>query len=398
MPAHLQNLLPTRDSAVGNRTPQPDVSDSNLGAGDGRVRIVIEGLRPEIDAGRFPIKRTLGEEVRVQADIFADGHDFISAVIKHRHDRQEEWSETPLRAGVNDRWSGSFAVTQLGTFLYTSEAWINPFRSWARDLEKKFAARVDVEVELLAGVELIRAAAARAVGADQLELQLISKALAPESLLPCGAKVAAALSGHVANLVDAYSDRLHAATCSKILKVTVDPVLARFGSWYELFPRSCAPLGKRHGTLKDCEAVLPRIANMGFDIAYLPPVHPIGGSFRKGKNNALTPGPDDPGSPWAIGSADGGHKSIHPELGHLGGFSEPGAQRTRTQLEIALDIAFQCSPDHPYVTEHPEWFRRRPDGSIQYAENPPKKYQDIYPLNFECDDWQALWAGIEERF
>jgi len=299
---------------------------------------------------------------------------------------------------VNDRWRARFQVNRLGIYLYTLEAWVNHFRSWRRDLEKKFKAGQDVSVDLLAGKQLIEAAAAAAEVDAKKEMLTTAGVLASENPLPMEAKVATALGPKLANLVDAHSERHHVTRYDRELPVIVDPELARFGAWYELFPRSTAPEPGRHGTFKDCAALLPRIAGMGFDVVYLPPIHPIGRSFRKGRNGTLTPEPAAPGSPWAIGSEEGGHKSIHPELGTLEDFRALVQTARKNKLEIALDIAIQCSPDHPYVREHPEWFKHRPDGSIQYAENPPKKYQDIYPLNFENENWQALWTELKSIF
>ncbi len=371
--------------------PLPEVKD-------GRERVVVENVSPEIDGGRYAIKRTAGETVAVEADIFGDGHDVLSAVIRFRHAADSAWTEAPLEPVANDRWRGSFRVTRLGTYYYTIAGWVNHFQSWRRDLEKKFASDTDVSLELLGGRGFIEAALARAEGQDRAELSATAEVLSPEHPLPIGAKVAAALSTRIAELVDAWSERLHVAQYEPELRVTVDPVRARFSAWYELFPRSCAPEPGCHGTFKDCAAWLPRIAAMGFDVVYLPPVHPIGRSFRKGRNNSAEVRPDDPGSPWAIGSAEGGHKSIHPALGTLADFRDLVERARSLNLEIALDIALQCSPDHPYVREHPQWFRHRADGSIQYAENPPKKYEDIYPLDFETEDWRALWVELKSIF
>jgi starch synthase (maltosyl-transferring) len=364
----------------------------------GACRVIIEGVTPEIDGGRFAIKRVPGEVVEVTADIFADSHDVLSAVLKYRMAGEEKWRETPMTAGVNDVWSGVFTVEQVGVYQYTIEAWVNHFRSWRRDLEKKHAAAQDVSVELLTGLRMIRAAAEQTAGVDRQELETAAQSLSAEHALPMAARVAIAGSPGLAELVDAYTPRTGSTSYENELRVTVDPPLARFGAWYELFPRSCAKEPGRHGTFKDCEAWLPRIAEMGFDVVYLPPVHPIGRAFRKGRNNALVPEPTAPGSPWAIGAAEGGHKSVHPELGTLEDFRELVAKARALKLETALDIAFQCSPDHPWVREHPEWFRHRADGSIQYAENPPKKYQDIYPLNFETPSWRSLWEELRSVF
>lgn len=360
----------------------------------GQSRVVIEGVRPEIDGGRFPIKRVIGEEVSVEADIFVDGHDVIGAVLQWRHSNTAEWSESPMTMGVNDRWRGSFHVDSLGTYYYTIEAWVDRFKTWRRDLRKKYEAGQDVAVELTAGSVLL---AQWAEGEAGVELQQISDDLADESV-PIVSRASMALEPRVGALMEGRSTREHGAVYEKHLEVAVDPVLARFSSWYEMFPRSCAKEPGKHGTFKDCEALLPEIAEMGFDVLYLPPIHPIGRTHRKGKNNQRNAGAVEPGSPWAIGSGEGGHKAVHSQLGTLGDFRSLAQRAGEFDIAIALDIAFQCSPDHPYVREHPRWFRPRPDGSIQYAENPPKKYEDIYPINFETDDWQALWLELKSIF
>ncbi|HYG36208.1 MAG TPA: alpha-1,4-glucan--maltose-1-phosphate maltosyltransferase, partial [Clostridia bacterium] len=365
---------------------------------DGRRRVIIEGVSPEIDGGRFPIKRVPGEKVVVEADIYADGHDVLAAALLFRREGEEEWSEVPMKALVNDRWRGKFTVEEVGTYEYTIEAWVNQFRTWRRNLEKKFAARMDVALELLTGREFIQAVQKRAEGQDRRELESVAESLSPENPLPDSAKVLTVLNERIVELMDEYLERKHSVRYARKLRVQVDPLPARFSAWYEFFPRSCAPEPGRHGTFKDCEAMLARVARMGFDTVYFPPIHPIGTTYRKGRNNSLIVEPGDPGSPWAIGSEEGGHKAVNPALGTLEDFQALVAKARKLGLQIALDIAFQCSPDHPYVKEHPEWFRHRPDGSIQYAENPPKKYQDIYPLDFESEDWRGLWIELKSIF
>ncbi|HYD84924.1 MAG TPA: maltotransferase domain-containing protein, partial [Opitutus sp.] len=264
------------------------------------------------------------------------------------------------------------------------------FESWQRDFEKKLEAGQDMSVDLLTGAELARAATEKARGEDRAVLERWAEEIGERG----GAmekRIARARDVAAHALMRRYPDRTLATRFERELVVWAEPVLARYGAWYELFPRSCGSDGKRHGTLRDVESQLPRIAAMGFDVLYLPPIHPIGRAFRKGKNNSPKAGPGDPGSPWAIGSEEGGHKAIHPELGTLEDFRRLLAKAKERGIEVALDIAFQCSPDHPYVREHPEWFKRRPDGTIQYAENPPKKYQDIYPFDFETAAWRELW-------
>ncbi|MBX6312551.1 MAG: alpha-1,4-glucan--maltose-1-phosphate maltosyltransferase [Isosphaeraceae bacterium] len=360
-------------------------------------RVIIEGVYPEIDGGRFPIKRIVGEEVVVSADIFADGHDVVVAVLRHRPFGATAWDEVPMTLLVNDRWTGRFLVMRQGWHEYTIQAWVDRFASWHKELIKKNeAGQPDLSSELLEGAEHIREAADRASGPDADWLRERARFLAgPESQ---AARVRAGLDRELVERMMRYPDRSGACTYDRVLRIMVERERARVGAWYEMFPRSAAPEPGRHGTFRDVEARLPYVAGMGFDVLYLPPIHPIGRAFRKGPNNTLNAGPNDPGSPWAIGGPEGGHKAVHPDLGTIEDFDRLVAAARGMGLEIALDIAFQCSPDHPYVREHPQWFRHRPDGTIKYAENPPKKYQDIYPLDFECDDWKALWAELLDVF
>jgi starch synthase (maltosyl-transferring) len=338
--------------------------------------------------------------VRIQADLFVDGHDAISAVLKHRQASQAQWSEVAMELVVNDRWQASFTVEALGDYFYTVEAWVNHFQSWRRDLEKKVKAGQDIKVELQAGIILVKRAWCRAkpVNADDGQaLRSVLEILSSGPEITDLAKTTVAISPRLGELMGRYGEREHVVR-SPVLRVMVDPVLASSGAWYELFPRSTSSDPTRPGTLKDCELWLSRISKMGFDVLYLTPIHPIGETHRKGKNNNLACLPGDPGSPWAIGSRRGGHKSIDPALGTLEDFRRLVRRARELKIEVALDMAFQCSPDHPWVQEHPQWFHKRPDGSIQYAENPPKKYQDIYPLNFETEDWQALWCELKSVF
>ncbi len=360
----------------------------------GQVRMIIEGLKPEIDGGRFPIKRVIGERVVVEADIFADGHDAISALLLYRKENDPEWAETPMEPLINDRWRGSFVVAELEHYRYTVLAWVDQFKSWRRDLTKKFQADQEVSIELVIGAQLIAEASQHAPERERQKMgewvsTLHSTQVAEQ------AKVQLALSEELSEFMGKCPDRRFATTYSKELVVVVDREKARFSIWYEMFPRSCALEPGRHGTFKDCEARLPYIAAMGFDVLYFPPIHPIGHTHRKGRNNNPVANPDDPGTPWAIGSEEGGHKSIHPQLGTVEDFQSFVAKAREYDIEIALDIAFQCSPDHPYVKEHPEWFHWRPDNTVQYAENPPKKYEDIYPLEFETENWQELWEELK---
>lgn len=359
-------------------------------------RTVIEGVEPEIDGGRFPIKRTVGETVVVTADIIADGHDSVVAVVRHRPVGGSDWAETPMTLVANDRWTGAFTVTKQGWYEYTVNAWLDRFASWRKELTKKAEAGQDVGSELLEGSEHVLKGADRASGLDADWLRERAELLAGDG--DQHHRILAALDPALFERMARFPDRSRGSTYDRTLSVMVERERARFGAWYELFPRSASAEPGRHGTFQDVEARLPYVAEMGFDVLYLTPIHPIGRAFRKGPNNTLTSGPDDPGSPWAIGGPEGGHKSIHPELGILADFDHLVGQAKSLGLEIALDIAFQCSPDHPYVTRHPDWFRHRPDGTIKYAENPPKKYQDIYPIDFECDDWRNLWAEMRDVF
>jgi starch synthase (maltosyl-transferring) len=348
-----------------------------------RARVVIRGVTPELECGRFPVKRVIGEAVDVEADIFADGHAVIACVLQFHHQEESEWSEVAMQPLGNDHWRTTFTVTKIGSYVYRLAGWIDPFTTWHGDLLKRIEANQDVTVDLRIGQALLQSAAARAPAADAARLKSTAKDLATDALDP-----------EVIRLAASYADRSE-ASISRELRVTVDRERARFSTWYEMFPRSCAPEPGGHGTFSDCERILPEIAAMGFDVIYLPPIHPIGHTNRKGSNNSLTPKSGDPGSPWAIGNREGGHKATHPELGSLEEFRHLVQAAGSLGLEVALDIAYQCSPDHPYVREHPEWFRQRPDGTLQYAENPPKKYEDIYPFDFDSRDWKSLWEELK---
>ena len=350
-------------------------------------------MRPQVDGGRFPIKRVPGEQVTVTADIFADGHEELAAVVLYRSAGDREWREAPMKPLTNDRWEATFDVESIGRYEYTVEGWIDWFATWRRDLIKKVDAGQDVASELLEGSELIRETVARAQ-AYAPELARTATQLA-DTATPPPDRVTAARSEELWHWMAATPDRQTATRLDLVLGVLVERERARFGAWYEMFPRSAGHDPHRSATFDEAAARLPYIAAMGFDVLYLPPIHPIGRSFRKGPQQHADAGARDPGSPWAIGSDEGGHTAIEPGLGTLDDFDRFVEAAREHGLEIALDIAFQASPDHPYVKEHPEWFRHRPDGTIKYAENPPKKYQDIYPFNFESEDWQALWQELK---
>jgi starch synthase (maltosyl-transferring) len=361
-------------------------------AGERPPRVVVEAVTPEVSGGRFPIKRTIGEKVVVEADAYAEGHDAVRVVLRHRRASEPAWTEVEMEALGNDRWRGAFSISALEEHRYTVEAWVDAFATWQHGLAKKLRARAVEPVDLLVGAELVDAAAARAGGEDASRLRAAAAALRAEDGLE--ARSHRALAEELTRLAGRYPDRSHASRHRAELSVAVDRERARFSSWYELFPRSASPEPGRHGTFADVEARLPYVAELGFDVLYLPPIHPIGRTFRKGKNNSVEAAADDVGSPWAIGAAEGGHTAIHPRLGTADDFRRLVARAKEHGIEIALDLAFQCAPDHPWVKEHPEWFRRRPDGTIQYAENPPKKYQDIYPIDFETSAWRELWSAL----
>ena len=364
---------------------------------DPRRRVAIESVQPEIDCGRFPIKRITGEKVVVEAAIFADGHDQLACRILYWDGAQAESQTAPMASIGNDRWRGEFRVSKVGRYRYSIEGWVDRFGTWRADLVKRIAVKQNVAVELLIGAQIIEDAARRASGEHATQLSDWAQRLrdAAENE-PLGRTVA--LEEDLLPVIQLYPDPNSITRYGKELEIVVDRPKALFSAWYEVFPRSCSPEPGRHGTLKDCEAWLPYIASMGFDVVYLPPIHPIGHTHRKGKNNSTAAQPDDVGSPWAIGSEEGGHKSVHPQLGTLDDVRHFVAAAGDHGLEVAIDIAFQCSPDHPYTREHPEWFRMRPDGTIQYAENPPKKYEDIYPINFDSPAAAALMDELKSVF
>lgn len=359
----------------------------------GRNRVLIENLKPEINSGAYPIKRVIGEKVIVEADIFGDGHDSVSAALLYKKNLDSSWRECPMKMLVNDRWIGEFIVDETGIYSYTLQGWVAHFKTWRRDLGKKFEAGQDVSVDILIGIQHIEEASKRASGKNSEKLLEFAGLLRSETDRE---KVfSLAMHEELNALMSKYPDRRFSTFYERELSVVVDREKALFSAWYEMFPRSCFVKHDGPGTLKDCETVLPEMRRMGFDVLYFPPIHPIGRTSRKGKNNSLQAGPDDVGSPWAIGSEEGGHKAIHPELGTMNDFIYLTGKAKENGIEIAMDLAFQCSPDHPYVKEHPEWFIWRPDGSVQYAENPPKKYEDILPLNFETEHWQELWNELK---
>ena len=389
----MQDSVAEKHPSASKESMEPQSEKPKL---DGRRRVIIEGISPEVDGGRFPAKRTVGDMVRIEADVFTDGHDSVTAVVLFRPETSSEWTETRMRALVNDRWTAEFPVQELGRYRYTIHAWIDHWETWRRDLAKRIHANTDTPVDYLIGAELIEAAADLANSEDQKWLQSKAEALRSSNEISQHRDVA--LDATLNDVMLHHPDRRFATELDRELVIVVDPVRARFSSWYEFFPRSASSQPGKHGTFKDCEARLPHIAEMGFNVVYLPPIHPIGNNFRKGKNNSTTAERGDVGSPWAIGSEEGGHKSIHPQLGTLDDFRSLVKRTSELGMQIALDIAFQVAPDHPYVKEHEEWFRKRPDGTIQYAENPPKKYQDIYPFDFESTKWFEIWQELKDIF
>ena len=384
-------------AALGAREPDADAVGT-------RRSIVIERISPELEGGRYPVKRVVGDALLVTADIFADGHDLLDAALLLRADDEDAWREAPMRPIDNDRWSGHVELTRNRWHRFAIEAWRDAFGSWLHGLQRKVEAGVAVPVELEEGRLLIEAARTRAELAEAADdVRLLRAALTALGRARSEAKKVAALtSDEVLAAARRHPDRRY-ATRSPELPLVVDRERARFGAWYELFPRSQGrdPQRPKATTFAEAEWRLPDIAAMGFDVVYLPPIHPIGRSYRKGRNNSLEAAPTDPGSPYAIGSDAGGHDAVAPELGGLAEFLHFREAVEAHGMELALDIAIQASPDHPYVTAHPEWFRHSPDGSIKYAENPPKKYQDIYPIDFTGEDArarEALWREWRRVF
>ncbi len=366
----------------------------------GQQRVIIENVKPQINCGEFPVKRVVGDKVEVEADVYSDSHDVLSAGVIYKHAGEREWHHVEMTYDINDRWEAQFKVSRLGTWHFTVRGWIDHFKSWHRDVLKKIDAQTDYASDLLVGAGIIHKSLAAfpdmAVEESDFLREIVSE-FSRESQ-SAETRIDSLVSNTLYEVMIKYPVKEHVTTFHKTFEVTVERPRANFSSWYEVFPRSLSPVEGQHGTFNDVVEFLPYVAEMGFDVLYLPPIHPIGKTKRKGKNNSVTAQPGDPGSPWAIGGEEGGHKAIHPELGTMKDFTNLIEKAAGQGIEIAMDMAFQCSPDHPYVREHPEWFRHRPDGSLQYAENPPKKYEDIYPLNFETDDWQNLWEELKSVF
>ena len=366
---------------------------------EGRVRPVIEAVSPAVDGGRFPAKREVGDRVAVEADAFADGHSMITCELRFKHDSDSKWSSVLMSPSGDDRWRGEFVADRIGGWRFSVKSGIDDFGSWARDFEKRVDAGQDVTVEIEVGARLLDGLADRA----KRDHRIVFAALAEELRRPV--RQGASSLGRLAVELVLESGAVACArqyptpgtfTSSEKFAIVVERIRARFGAWYELFPRSTSGTTRRHGTLRDVRSRLHYVAGLGFDVLYLPPIHPIGTVNRKGSDGSVHAEPGEPGSPWAIGSAEGGHTAVHSELGTIADLEDLVEAAAGLDVEIALDLAFQCAPDHPWVTEHPEWFQKLPDGSIRHAENLPKRYEDIYPIDFDTLDWQALWSALSE--
>jgi len=359
----------------------------------GKERVVISNVSPQVDGGKYPVKRVTGEYLTVSADIVCDGHDSIAASLLIRHKREKQWREIPMKLILNDRWEASVRMEELGFHEYQLIGWVDHFTTWKKGLMKKSDANQEISVELKIGGQILLDALNFSKSEHKARFRKWATLLSDDQKIEQAFNLA--VSDELSRAMSRVRDTTLVTTYPQHFDIEIERRKAGFSAWYELFPRSASPQENSHGTFRDVINILPRIAEMGFDTLYFPPIHPIGRVKRKGKNNSLTPSDTDPGSPWAIGNVMGGHKSIHPELGSVADFSALVTEAKKLNLEIALDIAYQCAPDHPYVKEHPQWFKWRPDGTVQYAENPPKKYEDILPFDFETDDWKNLWQELK---
>jgi starch synthase (maltosyl-transferring) len=356
-----------------------------------QTRIVIENVLPQIDSGAYYIKRITGQAIIVTADVFSDGHDIIACCVKYKHENDKKWSEVRMRHTGNDEWTAEFTVQKQGYYSYFVEGWVDYALNWQHGTERKIADNQHVKSELLEGAEYVKAIQKLVDASEKEYLKSVSKYFSSEK--DYDKAVVEAMSHNLTAIFEKYPVRF-VENRSVELRVYVDRKNALFSTWYEFFPRSASSEEGKHGTFKDCEKLLPRVAAMGFDTLYFPPIHPIGEVNRKGKNNATNAQPGDVGSPWGIGSQYGGHKAVHPELGTISDFKSLVKKAKSLGIEVAMDYALQAAPDHPYVKEFPQWFKWRPDGTVQYAENPPKKYQDIQPIYFESGDWKNLWTEL----
>ncbi len=348
----------------------------------------IEDIYPIIDGGRFPIKRIHGEAIEIWADIYRDGHEIIDAAIVWRREQDHAWQRAPMVLDVNDRWHGSFTPGEIGRYVYAIEAWTDEFATWRHGFDLKLKAGQDVTLDALEGATLMASAQSGGPDASAFIVKQCEAYLQTGDTEP--------LLSPDLRAAMAEAQPRHDLTRSALMPLMIDRERARNGAWYEMIPRSQSPVPGQHGTFNDCMARLPEIAAMGFDVLYFTPIHPIGETNRKGKNNSLTAEPGDVGSPYAIGGKEGGHDAIHPDLGTLEDFHALIAACAQHGMEVAIDVAVQCSPDHPWIKQHPDWFKRRPDGSMKYAENPPKKYQDIHNPDFTCDDAGSLWNALRD--
>ncbi|MDQ4137155.1 MAG: alpha-1,4-glucan--maltose-1-phosphate maltosyltransferase, partial [Pseudomonadota bacterium] len=364
----------------------------------GKGRVIIERVSPELDGGKTPVKRVAGEILAVEADIFTDGHEKYDAEILYRVAGETEWRRAPMHFVDNDRWAGAFPLERNARYQYTIEAWRDPFATWLNEVQKKQAAGLNLRLETIEGFRIAEKAASLAAEAGVADAAALGELMGRLRTVEEGSEAQLGLLLDQANsaLIARHAERINLTRYEPMLEVIVDRLAARFSAWYEIFPRSQSGDPNRHGTWDDVIRRLPDIQAMGFDVLYFPPIHPIGVKNRKGRNNSLTPQPGDPGSVYAIGSEEGGHRDIHPELGSLEDFKRMMAAAHAHGLEIALDFAIQCSPDHPWIKEHPEWFDWRPDGSIRFAENPPKKYEDIVNVHFYGEALPSLWIELRD--
>ena len=351
-------------------------------------RVVIDYVSPQLNGGDFFIKRVVNEIVNVDAHVLVDGHDIIAASLMYKHEKERTWREVRMNATANDEWKGSFVVEKQGFYTYKIEGWVDYALNWQHGISRKIDDNQKVTSELLEGIEFLKTVAINATDIEKKYLKQLQGIFSTEKQY--AKAIIAAVSDDLHKIFVKYPEKKLANT-SKDYTIYVDRLKARFSTWYEFFPRSSSEQEGQHGTFKDCERLLPRVAKMGFDTLYFPPVHPIGEVNRKGKNNTTEAFKGDVGSTWGIGSKDGGHKDIHPQLGNLKDFKSVIKKAKELGIEIAMDYALQAAPDHPWVKEHPDWFKWRPDGTVQYAENPPKKYQDILPIYFESKDYKNLW-------
>jgi len=356
-----------------------------------QTRIVIENLAPQLDGGAFAIKRIVGQKVIVTADVFSDGHDVIECRVQYKHEKDKKWSEVRMVPTSNDAWVAEFQVEKQGLYTYYVEGWVDYALNWQHGTERKIEDKQHVKSELLEGAEYVKAVQKLATASEKEYLKKVAAIFCNEK--EYDKAIEEAMSHQLTDIFKKYP-LLYIENKSIALQVYVDRKKALFSTWYEFFPRSASEVPGKHGTFKDCEKLLPRVAAMGFDTLYFPPIHPIGEVNRKGKNNATNAQPGDVGSPWGIGSQYGGHKATHPELGSIADFKSLVKKAKELGIEVAMDYALQAAPDHPYVKDFPQWFKWRPDGTVQYAENPPKKYQDIQPIYFESGDWKNLWKEL----